>query len=178
MTAISDKEMFLEYLKNNSDTQNSWNVVFAGVKNGNIHNFVDLKIKKVSRTKFANDNTCINIGVLTNPMDLIADIEDKYHSTQKYKDYESSKAKRTMKRLYELRTESGVAETPLLILYLIDKDSTPAKDSENRSVLATDVDILGLAILLPGMRAVGNCATYVSMKKSIILEDGENMEDE
>lgn len=56
----------------------------------------------------------------------------------------------------------GYEDTPQLLLYRIDKDSTTT--SKGREPLEFDEDIIGISLLLPGSRSRNNLATHISIK--------------
>ena len=104
----------------------------------------------VQRTrKFLRDNT-INIGVLTDPKEKVADVE--YHrlsdeGRQKYDEYRTDYAQ-------DIRADAGLAITPSLVLYVIDKDSkvTRTRGSVERHDLNAAEDVIGISLNIPGER--------------------------
>ncbi|ABN45199.1 Conserved uncharacterized protein [Streptococcus sanguinis SK36] len=139
----------IEWLKENNHTINDWNIVlsskgrieFADVgSDWNIHGY---NPKGVTRTKLVSSSKgeIVSIGVLRQPDDLIADIEDL--------NYEDKKAVK-MEEIRSLRDSKGFGKTPLLVIYRIDKDSEPANKSSNRrEKLNFSHDIIGINILIP-----------------------------
>jgi hypothetical protein len=138
--------------KNNRETYNNWNVVLVGAERekGKQWQFSGGQIGKVSRSrKIANPKKgIINIGSLISQTHLLLDalLEDtggkiKIHANMKRAE------------ITEARLSAGVGNTPLLLLYVIDKDSKPVNpDNPNRSTLDAPADIAGLAMLLPGVK--------------------------
>ena len=87
----------------------NWNIILAGKGSGSVWNSPVGPVKKVSRTrkKLKNESdTVINIGVLRDPKDIIADIDlegQPQEIVSKVKDFKSKYAKEM--RLYKKVTE-------------------------------------------------------------------------
>lgn len=128
-----------------------WNVVLAG-KGSDRNSVWDSPVgpvNKVSRTrkKVKNESdTVINIGVLRDPRDIVADV-DLEGQTQEVVNlitkFESKYAK-------EARSLAGLDATPQLLVYVIDKDSKVSKKSETRENLNAVEDIVGICLNIPG----------------------------
>lgn len=128
-----------------------WNVVLAG-KGSDRNSVWDSPVgpvNKVSRTrkKVKNESdTVINIGVLRDPRDIVADV-DLEDQTQEVVNlitkFESKYAK-------EARSLAGLDATPQLLVYVIDKDSKVSKKSETRENLNAVEDIVGICLNIPG----------------------------
>ena len=61
---------------------------------------------------------------------------------------------------------SGMEEVPLLILYIIDKNSVPqnrGKGMTNRAPLNSSEDLVGLSIRIPGVKNNSSYTDYVSV---------------
>lgn len=157
----------------------NWNIILAGKETGNVIHFRDCCITKVNRTRKANTanlNGIINIGVLRAPTDLIADI-DLENQTRDYID--RFEAEKKAEKLYKkLRHDSGLKNTPQLIIYIVDKDSI-ASDSSKRAGTRRDLeapaDLVGLCINVPG--APQNGRSNISKVHAYIMEkDGDDIE--
>lgn len=157
----------------------NWNIILAGKETGNVLQFRDCSITKVNRTRKANTanlNGIINIGVLRAPTDLIADI-DLENQTIDYK--ERFEAEKKAEKLYKkLRHDSGLENTPQLIIYIVDKDSI-ASDSSKRAGTRRDLeapaDLVGLCINVPGAPQTGR--SNISKVHAYIMEqDGDDIE--
>ena len=116
-------------LKNNSDEEiyksmgllNNWNVVLSGIQGKNTYDFGKIKISKINRSRRKNqDNSIIQIGVLRDSEDMIADVDLDNLSNQGVRDIFQTKD--TKNYLYA-RSQCGFDKTPLLVIYIIDKDS-------------------------------------------------------
>ena len=66
------------------------------------------------------------------------------------------------------RRRTEVGEIPLLLLYAIDRDSTP-KTTDNRTPLGAVADVLGYGIVFPGDKTEGG--HYVSVELSTLSAD-------
>ena len=127
----------------------NWNIILAGKGSGSVWNSPVGPVKKVSRTrkKLKNESdTVINIGVLRDPKDIIADIDlegQPQEIVSKVKDFKSKYAK-------EIRSLAGLDSTPQLIVYVIDKDSKAVKGSDTREDLNSVEDIVGICMNIPG----------------------------
>ena len=120
-------------------------------------------VGKVKRTRKAGisypeeEGDVINIGVLSAPKDLISDIdlENKPSDiTERINKFEAKDSKK-------LRIDTGLSETPQLLLYIVDKDST--SNSESRKPLNAVCDIAGLCINIPGSKRGSNYTATISI---------------
>ena len=152
----------------------NWNVVLAG-KESNSNNTWKLKyteVNKVRRTRKldAKDESIINIGVLRDPKDLIADIDLVGQSVDVIREVRNFKAKDAKK----IRDMAGYDSVPQLLIYIIDKNSQ-SKKNENRRDLNAAEDIVGLCVNIPGGRKGVGYATTVSipLKNNIFNDEGD-----
>ena len=150
-----------------------WNVVLAGKKNAApedsvlFSRFFATKVSRTRKSTMPMDPKFINIGALRAPMDLIADV-DLEGQPDDVKALFNHPDERMLK---ELRHRAGLGTTPQLLIYIVDKDSTP-KPGSSRLPLAAPCDIVGICINIPG-GAVG--ANYVA-KVCVRLDNGFNDE--
>jgi len=154
----------------------NWNVVLTG-KASNKNSVWDSAaghVNKVSRTRkipISESDNVINIGVLRDPKDIIADIDLEGQSDEiKYRvgKFESKYAK-------ELRSLAGLDTTPQLIMYIIDKDSKASEKSSTRVDLRAVEDIVGICLNIPGGRRGTDYTATVSihMNNSIFDDEGD-----
>ncbi len=166
---------WIEKITSDGELEN-WNVVFAGKgsdENSAWNSPVGL-INKVSRTRKKPENesdTTINIGVLRDPKDIIADVDLEGKSQdviKKVKDFKSIYAK-------EIRSLAGLNMTPQLILYMVDKDSKALTGSKTRYDLNAAEDIVGICINIPGGRRGTDYTATVSihMTNNIFDDEGD-----
>ncbi|RFZ76004.1 endonuclease [Lacrimispora amygdalina] len=154
----------------------NWNIVLAGkVSDKNsVWNSPGGAINKVSRTKKHSMNesdNVLNIGVLSDPKDVIADVDLENQSEEVI-----SKVKK-FKSLYarEIRSLAGLDATPQLIMYMIDKDSKVQGTSKTREDLRAVEDIVGICLNIPGGRRGTDYTATVSihMNNDIFNDEGD-----
>lgn len=111
-----------------------------------------IAVGKVNRSsKSENDEReKINIGVLTAKKDYIADITQDMLSESDWESMLADKHIATEYRMY--RKKAGVDKTPLFLIYLIDKNSQPTRNSKTRFPLNIKEDAVGIAMVIPGIR--------------------------
>jgi len=153
-----------------------WNIVLAGNKysTGSIWKLPFGKVNNVKRSKKKNKNesdTVINIGVLSDPQDIIADVDidgQPKEVVDKILHFKSKYAK-------EIRSLAGLSAIPQLLIYRIDKNSQPSNKESDREPLGTVEDIIGLCINIPGGRRGGDYIETVSihMKNDIFDDEGD-----
>ena len=135
---------------------NEWNIALAGgIADENETNVwkvnSDCAVKKIVRNSKvrAQQEGVITVGVVRYVRDLIIDVDDMTLT-------EETRNKLTTKNYisgnyFKIRNEAGLGKNPLLIIYVIDKDSTP-KDitSTTRAKLNAPADIVSFSIVIPG----------------------------
>jgi hypothetical protein len=157
----------------------NWNIILAGkVSNVNsVWNTPGGSINKVSRTKKHPKNesdNVINIGVLSDPKDVIADVDLENQSSdviKSVKEFKSFYAK-------EIRSLAGLDTTPQLIMYMIDKDSRVQGATQTREDLRAVEDIVGICLNIPGGRRGTDYTATVSIHiKNDIFNGVGDLED-
>lgn len=157
----------------------NWNIILAGKETGNEYNFKNCSITKVNRTRKANVASLdgvINIGVLRAPTDIIADIDLENQSKEFVDRFKAEKGSEKLHK--KLRYDSGLSNTPQLIIYIVDKDSKASDSSKKagtRKDLEAPADIVGICINVPG--APQNGRSNISKVHAYIMEeDGDEIE--
>lgn len=151
----------MEWVKNSQ--LGSWNVIVANLdnpQNGTI-DFGFGKVAKVNRAKLANSNTQgneIDIKALRAPKDLMADADLTMPCNLTAQEIAEIKRNDT-KNIKPIRAKLGLDKTPQLIIYFIDKDSVPLRNSSGRLPLNAVEDIVGLCVNIPGERTPNNSFT-------------------
>jgi hypothetical protein len=154
---------FLDWFAQNETKFDRWNVVVAGrvaadkaEKNWRLPS--DLVIGKVNRSRLkpGSDTNSVSIGALRDPKDLLADAASPPEMPNGPSNLE----------IVRFREEAGLGNTPQLLLYRVDKDSTPVSETDDRTKLGTEEDLIGISIWLPGRPAAANhsFSTHVSVK--------------
>lgn len=131
-----------------------WSVVVAGtdeVRAGvsepeDSHHWVisGYQLKKVNRSRrgpLGDIDADIDIGALRALKDLVADVDKASIPVEPLTKQEQVDA---------IRKAAGVESIPMLIIYRIDKDSKPLRNSAERTTLDMECDIIGLQICIPG----------------------------
>lgn len=157
----------------------SWNVIVAG-KNNATNGTWELPSGKVinkinrSKKKLKNevDETLLDIGVLRDPTDLLADVDvdsiaDPVVKQLVLASITSGKAKGAA----GLRDRTGLDTTPQLIIYRVDKDSKAS--SGTRLDLQADEDLVGVSIYIPGGRIGTSYVSSISIKMKNDIFDGD-----
>ena len=151
---------------------NDWNVIVSGGGGngkGKTYNLMHCSVSEVQRNrkklkgKETADPDLIDIGVLSDPRDLIADIivdEDILQGDEGLRNLLEHFSSRSAKAIRSRINET----TPQLIIYYVDKDSTPSSNSENRVKLEAGCDLVGLVFNIPGGKRGENYATSVSIR--------------
>ena len=166
MKTLNDLDPLMEWVEKLTDKNvlKNWNVVLAGIDDDKADRFTfnGGSIAKVNRTLKKNrpDKTILNIGVLRNPEDILADINKDEISLEVKKELDDPQGKSAK----VLRSRAGLGRTPQLIIYIVDKNSAPANPSSTtREALNSPVDIAGICINIPGEAEKDDSSTTVSI---------------
>lgn len=130
-----------------------WNVVVAGSDPGAgpAWQLPGGAVGLVSRTRLLPDRSdgAVSIGALRDPRDLLADAGTGAEA--------ELKGPLNNLEVDRLRDERGVGGIPQLLVYLVEKNSTPrasarvTKNGRTRGKLGAEADIVGLSLWLPGV---------------------------
>lgn len=181
LSVFGDLKPLTDWIKDitNEGKLGCWNIILAGKSSGKEHRFKHCSVTKINRTRKTNSQNIegiINIGVLSAPTDLIADI-DLENQPQEYKD-RFEQEKKSEKLYKKLRYDSGLGNIPQLIIYIVDKDSKASDSSRlsgNRSDLMAPADIVGICINVPG--APKNGRSNISKVHALLMQpDGDDIE--
>jgi hypothetical protein len=145
----------------------SWNVVLAGLHNGTKFHIDKLAINLVTRAKKeTSTDTLIKLGVLRNPSDLLSDISVHDKDSELY---QLLMAKDKM--VEKTRSLARLDKTPLLIIYIVDKDS---KAVDNRRVdLDAKCHLVGIYAQIPGAEKGVNHVTKIQAKIIMDFSKGD-----
>ena len=179
LMAFSDLEAIKTWIKQFTDEQklDKWNIVLFGLDRGKETVFAGHNIHKVQRTrKFIRDNT-INLGVLTDPKEKVADVEYDRLSEAGRKMYDNYRTDQAQ----NIRIDGGLEITPSMVIYVVDKDSKVSVKKENskRHDLNAAEDVIGISLNIPGERINEDyaCSVIIDLKKYGLGSDIEG-EDE
>lgn len=163
-----------------------WNVIVAGTeenKNGTWSLPSGDTVNLIKRTKKINQNEAdkiLNIGVLRDPRDLLADIDiDSIQNDTLKKEIESFISSGISQGAMAYRDKSGLETTPQLIIYRVDKNSKVKKKnvSSEREPTREDLnaveDLIGICLYIPGGRIGTSYASKVSIKMKNDLFNGD-----
>ena len=159
-----------------------WNVVVSGKKDDTNGTWVlpnGRTLNKINRSKKIPDNeidrNVIDIGVIRDPRDILADVDVPGIKDDKIRDdviriINSGTSKSTM----AFRDKAGLETTPQIIIYRVDKNSKPSRaNSSTRIDLEAAEDIIGISIYIPGGRIGTSYASTVSIKMNHEVFDGD-----
>lgn len=161
-------DLLLEWLKDQySNVLSKWNIVLVGIEHGNSWELSEgVTINKVVRSKFSNINNYINIGSLRSYRDNFEDI-----AFNEFKDKENEIKEKIVKSnerhgmtFFEFKQSIGFDVKPMLVIYIIDKDSKPSDDNKNRTSLNVSQDLVGLYIAIPGDKKYKDCVSQITIK--------------
>lgn len=172
---FNDMESFSGWMHSVSESGDlsNWNIVVSGLgyvdDDGKEKGWIlpGGNVGMVNRSKKKNitgEKDLINIGVLRAPMDLYADIEDK----EIKEEIRSSSGKtKENKDVHQIRDKAGLGKTPQLLIYRINRCSkarTPEDKATKRENLNASCDIIGICMLIPGVRKGVNLARRLTVK--------------
>ena len=156
MTFFANQDSFLQWIEKSTEKGRlgPWNVLLAGTRQGKKESLEYVDIRKVTRTRKIRENTpfnrtVIDMGALASPKDLIGDIDFNILNDEQRKAYEEC-LKNNLKDKLGLREKCDLETTPLLVLYIVDKDSKARNNTKNRTDLNVRFDIAGFAVVVPG----------------------------
>lgn len=174
---FSNLDSFIEWCEKNDDNKalDDWNVILSSkgtITEGISGNDWDIQgygVSDVTRTVLGEISTeprAVTIGALRSPKDLLSDIIEI--------DKEDISGTKRISEVKEIREDYGYDKNPQLVIYRIDKNSEPKGTSENRQALNFSEDIIGISIMIPGIRSSSNIATKITVK--IDENNGEDLE--
>lgn len=166
---------------------NKWNVAVAGGVCSDsdpaawiLENGVTVKkIRRNDKTTNKNPNVVV-VGAVRDPKDLIIDIDDRAIAASNPSIYAKLDEKDyVINHHYQIRKESGYDKNPLLIIYLIDKDSAPSAPKDpskepTRRKLDTKEDVVAFSITIPGLASGDNTAKKLQIKSLSPLVKNED----
>lgn len=155
----------------------NWNVILAGRQTGNdwsVSESISIKKNERSRKKQNRSDDAIVVATVLDPNDILSDIDmDTVDEATKLEIRNNTTHKANV--INDLRSRAGLAKTPQLVIYIIDKDSMPRKeDSETRLPLKAPVDIAAFSINIPGEKRSTQTAAAIRID---ITETGYDLDD-
>ena len=182
MRVFDDTKPLLDWIEKvtNEGKLGSWNVIVGGKKNDTSGTWILpnwRKINKINRSRKVVQSEVgsdiIDIGVLRDPMDLLADVDvNSLEDVATQKNIVTSINNAISKGTAGLRDKAGLGTTPQLIIYRIDKNSI-AKRSSTRCNLDASEDLIGISIYIPGGKIGTSYASTISIKMNTEVFDGD-----
>lgn len=150
-------------------SDNEWNVVLAGIKNGkhgtwNICDGASVNIVERSSKEEGGDSAYIGSS-LSSPSDRTADIELGSLNSAEMKKFQDLAINHS-KNWRRIRADFGLSDIPMLLIYRISKDSKPA--SANKYLLGVDEDIIGISVIMPGLTKAKLEAEYLQLPSAAV----------
>ena len=182
LRVFNDIDLLIEWIDKvtSKNKMGPWNVIVNGKESSDnsVWKLPFGTVNKVSRTRKSRsdeDDNVINIGVLSQPKDLIIDV-DLDGKSEELKKAITSEFKAVLKK--KIRCDAGLDRTPQLMIYRIDKDSKTSKNSVTRSDLNAIEDIIGICINIPGIKKQSDYAETLSIHiKDNIFYNSTDLED-
>lgn len=139
-----------------------WNVILCGTK---ITDEIPdkriwepafgIKIGKIERSCKSESMDQINIGVLSNKKDYLADIKEDEVEPKTWNEMKIQA--KASKNYYEYRKKAGRDKIPLFLIYIIAKDSKASRNG--RKPLNLENDLIGISMVIPGIRGTNKAVT-------------------
>lgn len=180
LKVFNDTKPLMDWIEKvtNEGKLGAWNVIVAGKKNATNGTWTlpdGKSVNKINRSKKDNQNEAdaniLDIGVLRDPMDLLADVDISSVSDLDLKQrILDSISNSISKGAAGLRDKAGLDTTPQLIIYRVDQHST---GSGTRRDLEAKEDVIGISIYIPGGRIGTSYASSVSIKMKNDIFDGD-----
>jgi hypothetical protein len=180
LKVFNDTKPLMDWIEKvtNEGKLGAWNVIVAGKKNATNGTWTlpdGKSVNKINRSKKDNqneaDSNILDIGVLRDPMDLLADVDISSVSDLDLKQrILDSISNSISKGAAGLRDKAGLDTTPQLIIYRVDQHST---GSGTRRDLEAKEDVIGISIYIPGGRIGTSYASSVSIKMKNDIFDGD-----
>lgn len=165
-TLNKDIPVFLEWIgKMNSEESKytHWNIAVSGDKKATSRwNVAGADVGKIERTKKASKPQYIDIGSLRSGVDVLCDVD--YKSLTPEQKTLCDETLKNKKNLISRRSDLGLKDVPLLLLYRIDKDGGKDTPARTRIKINTIKDIIGFSVIIPGESDGSNHAKAVTVQ--------------
>ena len=151
-TLNKDIPVFFEWIdKMNAEEKKylEWNIVVAGTDNPDSRwNVAGISVGKVVRSVKKSKLPCLDIGSLRSGTDVLSDVDYNKLTQEQMKLCDDSLKLR--KNLISRRSDLGLQDTPLLLLYCIDKDGGQDSPAGRKVKINSNEDVVGFSIIIPG----------------------------
>ena len=171
LSVFNNIDPFIEWIEEMTAEGNlkEWNVILSGksktASGSSPMDFGNISINKIlrSRKKLKKQiDGVINVGVISNPSDMIADIDLSKQPNDYVERFKREKSNE--KSFPMLRFDAGMGNIPQLFLYIVDKNSKAPEETKTRVDLNAKADIAGLWINIPGAPRGSNYVTKVTIR--------------
>lgn len=126
-----------------------WNVAVAGAEKATSKwDVSDISVGKIERSVKKSKLPCLDIGSLRSGSDVLCDV-DYPNLTQEQKKL-CDDALKHKKNLISKRSDLGLKDIPLLLLYCIDKDGGQDSAAGIKTKINSKEDVIGFSIIIPG----------------------------
>ena len=151
-TLNRDIPIFLEWIKKMNTEEGrylKWNVAVAGAEKATSKWDVSgISVGKIERSVKKSKLPCLDIGSLRSGSDVLCDV-DYPNLTQEQKKL-CDDALKHKKNLISKRSDLGLKDIPLLLLYCIDKDGGQYSAAGIKTKINSKEDVIGFSIIIPG----------------------------
>ena len=157
----------------------AWNVILCGVKREKLPDQKvwrlpnGIEIGKINRSCKTDSGDHVNIGVLSGKKDYVADITRDMLTEDKWNEMISCKS--ISNEYKDYRRLAGVEKIPLFLIYMIDRYSKPQnEDKSGRTALNMDCDLIGITMVMPGIRGSRGVVTRLKIKPLELTQEVED----
>ena len=132
-----------------------------------------IEIGKINRSCKTDSGDHVNIGVLSGKKDYVADITRDMLTEDKWNEMISCKS--ISNEYKDYRRLAGVEKIPLFLIYMIDRYSKPQnEDKSGRTALNMDCDLIGITMVMPGIRGSRGVVTRLKIKPLELTQEVED----
>ena len=152
-------EMLIPFLAQGDRRLDHWNIGIVETSGGP-ESVEDLgtaqRVRMVNRARLVEHSSSADIKAIMSKRDICFDCDEPTSHGSGWDDLKAARIK-------------SVGEVPLLLLYPIDRTSTPQRESKVRTALDASFDVLGYGIVFPGSVTEGG--NYVSLDLGSLSAD-------
>lgn len=160
-------ESLKKWISEKSDYYN-WNVILAGIASSEAGTWDiggGISINKVERSAERDLEDTVSLNkTLASPIDRVADVRRSDFDS----DEDFDKMLKNKSRWRDLRAACKLKDKPVLIIYCISKDSKP---SEGKLKLNVEEDLIGLVVIMPGLKKTKLKAQYLQIPQAAVRRD-------
>lgn len=151
-TLLKDIPIFFEWVEKMNVEENkykNWNVAIAGAEKAvEKWSVAGVCVGKIERSIKAKKLPCLDIGSLRSGSDVLCDVD--YQNLSSEQKSLCDEALKTRKNLISRRSDLGLKDIPLLLLYCIDKNGGQNSPGGRKLKINSVEDVIGFSIIIPG----------------------------